>query len=81
MAVFIHKADEYERWVSNGKPGLGDTTIDVEVSESKAGLRPIDEFKTKKALEDYGIGLGIDLNKSKTIANMYADLVEFVDNK
>jgi len=46
--------------------------------ETKVDLKPVEDFKTKDALEEYGKTLGIDLNKSKTIANMYADLVEFV---
>ncbi len=36
------------------------------------------EFKSKKVLEDYGKTFGIDLNRQKSIKNMYADLVEFV---
>jgi hypothetical protein len=44
-------------------------------------LKPLTSFKTKDKLEEYGKEFGIDLNKSKTLKNMYSDLVEFVEAK
>lgn len=53
----------------------------VEKSENDAiGLKPLEDFgEDKDALEAYGKELGIDLSKRKTVSNMYADLVEFVN--
>lgn len=45
------------------------------VDELEEGtLKPLSDFKKKDDLETYGKEFGIDLNKSKTMANMYADL-------
>ncbi len=46
--------------------------------EDKVEVEHLSGFKSKKALEEYGKLFGIDLNRQKTMKNMYADLVEFV---
>ncbi|MGB1226424.1 MAG: hypothetical protein ACPG9K_00920 [Poseidonibacter sp.] len=46
------------------------------VEKKDSDLKPVEDFKAKDDLEAYGLTFGVDLNKSKTIANMYADLVE-----
>ena len=52
----------------------------VENSENNAiGIKPVEDFTKKDDLEAYGKELGIDLNKTKTIANMYKDLIDFVN--
>jgi hypothetical protein len=42
-------------------------------------LRPLDSFAEKEELEEYGKGFGINLNRSKKLENMYADLVAHVE--
>lgn len=53
---------------------------DVEAEDIKVDveLRPLSDFTKKDALEEYGLTLGINLNKTKKLENMYDDLVEFV---
>ncbi len=58
-------------------PEIIEEVIEEKVEE-KIELDKLSEFKSKKALEDYGKTFGIDLNRQKTMKNMYADLVEFV---
>jgi hypothetical protein len=41
-------------------------------------LKALSEFETKEHLEEYGKEFGINLNRSKTLENMYADLEEHV---
>ena len=48
-------------------------------TEEPVGLRDMSEFTKKDDLEAYGKEFGTDLNKTKTIANMYADLVAFIN--
>lgn len=44
-------------------------------------LRPITDFTNNKdALEEHGLYHGIDLNKRKSIDNMYRDLVNFIED-
>jgi hypothetical protein len=53
----------------------------VNGSETKdaVGVRPVTDFKTKVLLETYGKEFGIDLDKTKTIKNMYKDLTDFIN--
>jgi hypothetical protein len=42
-------------------------------------LKELHEFESKEQLDEYGKEFGINLNRSKTLENMYADLVEHVE--
>lgn len=46
-----------------------------------ATLKSLSEFKTKEELEAYGKEFGINLNRSKTLENMYLDLKGHVETK
>ncbi len=47
--------------------------------KSSIELDPVGSFTDKDELEAYGLTLGIDLNKTKTMDNMHKDLVEHVN--
>lgn len=48
--------------------------------EDKVELKPVEVFgEDKDSLEAYGLTFGINLNKSKKIENMYADLVAHIN--
>lgn len=53
-----------------------DTFID---SKIKDVVQPLESFEDKNALEEYGLTYGINLSKRKTLANMYKDLVQFIN--
>lgn len=57
------EAEASVEFIADEKPDLSSVTI-----------RPYAEFKNKDELEIYAAGLGIDLNKSKSMRNMYKDL-------
>lgn len=42
-------------------------------------IRPLEEFETKDDLEIYGTHFGINLNKTKKLENMYADLLAHIE--
>ncbi len=49
---------------------------------SKITVLPIEEFgDDRDALEEYGLSFGIDLNKAKTIENMYQDLLDYIEQQ
>lgn len=48
-------------------------TLDLE------NIIPLEEFETKDALEIYGTNFGINLNKTKKLENMYADLLAHIE--
>ncbi|MDD2290671.1 MAG: hypothetical protein PHV52_00195 [Aliarcobacter sp.] len=48
-------------------------TLDLE------NITPLEEFETKDSLEIYGITFGINLNKTKKLENMYAELLAHIE--
>lgn len=48
-------------------------TLDLE------NILPLEEFETKESLEIYGKTFGINLNKSKKLENMYAELLAHIE--
>lgn len=51
---------------------------DVVLEDVKVTLAPLESFKDKDELLDYGKTLGIELKKNKTLKNMYKDLEEYL---
>lgn len=62
-------AKERQRVLDEQEP-----TLDLE------NIRLLEEFETKDDLEIYGISFGINLNKSKKLENMYAELLAHIEN-
>jgi len=50
----------------------------IDVLVEKKDIKPIESFKDKDSLEEYGLTFGINLNKTKKLENMYNDLLEFI---
>lgn len=48
-------------------------TLDLE------NILPLEEFETKESLETYGLTFGINLNKTKKLENMYAELLAHIE--
>lgn len=42
-------------------------------------ILPLEEFETKESLETYGLTFGINLNKTKKLENMYAELLAHIE--
>jgi len=42
-------------------------------------ISPLEEFETKESLEIYGLTFGINLNKTKKLENMYAELLAHIE--
>jgi septum formation topological specificity factor MinE len=42
-------------------------------------ISPLEEFETKESLETYGLNFGINLNKTKKLENMYAELLAHIE--
>ena len=61
-------------------PPVTSPTEDVadDIYEEVTILKSLDSFADKDALEAYGITLGIDLNKSMKLENMYKKLQDFI---
>jgi len=58
-----------------------DDIVETPAPEIEAvSLRPLESFAEKEELEAYGKDFGINLNRSKKLENMYADLVAHVGN-
>lgn len=55
-------------------PEKEDISEETEFQPLGEEVKPLSAFKKKDDLEAYGKGFGIDLNKTKTLKNMYADL-------
>lgn len=82
----IVKEDEVEACLKQGFYTTTDEAIGAEdettTTQTTSELKSLEEFEgDKDALEAYGIELGIDLSKRKSIENMYKDLVEFMNMK
>ena len=66
----------------NTDDALGANDEETTTTQIKSELKSLEEFEgDKDALETYGIKLGINLSKRKSIENMYKDLVEFMEMK
>jgi hypothetical protein len=44
-------------------------------------LKPIDSFRTKAEIAMYGLEFGVELDETKKMAEMYADLEEALKDK
>jgi len=73
---------EVEACIEQGFYKNPDDALGANDEETTSELKSLGEFEgDKDALEAYGIELGIDLSKRKSIENMYKDLVEFMEMK
>lgn len=71
-------ASRYWRYV---EAVIDEKTIQVETVTAPTTaeeILPVSRFSSKQKLEDYGKTFGIDLDKRKTLKNMYSDLLEQV---
>lgn len=52
-----------------------ETEEDIVEESTEVELKPLSDFETKDSLEEYGLTFGIDLNKRKSLPNMYKELI------